>query len=250
MPRSSARAPSESSDHELQRQARALGDPTRHLIFRYVADSPTAVGVAEITDYIGFNHNAIRQHLAVLCEAGLVIEEVEDRGRPGRPRLLYRLAPEAAGGFGVPGPYEGLTLMLLEMLRTGASAVDVGHAAGRRLAEDMEPGADPVGALEEAMGRAGFRPLRKDRGKSAELVMGRCPFATAAAAHQDTVCDLHLGLASGLADGLGDAEVTELVAKDPRRAGCQLRIQRPPESSPKRAQGRRSVRRTAGSERS
>jgi DNA-binding transcriptional ArsR family regulator len=48
----------------LQQQARALGDPTRHAIFRYIVDAGDAVDVAELTGQFGFNHNAIRQHLA------------------------------------------------------------------------------------------------------------------------------------------------------------------------------------------
>ena len=55
--------------------------------------------MAELTAYVRLNHNAVRQHLAVLKEACLVVEEVEDRSRPGRPRLLYRLHPEATPGW-------------------------------------------------------------------------------------------------------------------------------------------------------
>ena len=54
----------------LQEQARALGDPTRHSIFQYVADAGHPVGVAELTAHLGLNHNAIRQHLAKLVSAG------------------------------------------------------------------------------------------------------------------------------------------------------------------------------------
>ena len=42
----------------LQEQARALGDPTRHAIFRYVADAGTPVDVAELTKHFALNHNA------------------------------------------------------------------------------------------------------------------------------------------------------------------------------------------------
>jgi len=103
----------------LQEQAR-LGDPTRHRIFRYVADAGRPVGVAELTARFELNHNAIRQHLAKLVDAGLVTE------------------------------------------------------------------------------------------------------ATAAAA--DTVCALHLGIAEGLAAAGEDIVVDELVANDPRRAHCRLRL--------------------------
>ena len=57
----------------IQREARALGDPTRYRLFRYIADAPRPVGVAELTGYAGLNHNAVRQHLAVLKDAGLVV---------------------------------------------------------------------------------------------------------------------------------------------------------------------------------
>jgi DNA-binding transcriptional ArsR family regulator len=56
----------------LQEQARALGDPTRHEIFRYIADAGRPVDVAELTAHLGLNHNAIRQHLAKLVHAELV----------------------------------------------------------------------------------------------------------------------------------------------------------------------------------
>ena len=87
---------------DVQREARALGDPTRHRLFRYIVDAARPVGVGELTDYEQLNHNAVRQHLAVLKDAGLVTEEVEDRDRAGRPRLLYRLHPEVAGSWGYP----------------------------------------------------------------------------------------------------------------------------------------------------
>ena len=36
-------------DRDVQRQAKALGDPTRHAIFRAVADAPGPVDVAALT---------------------------------------------------------------------------------------------------------------------------------------------------------------------------------------------------------
>jgi predicted ArsR family transcriptional regulator len=80
----------------LQRQARALGDPSRYRIFRYVAEALQPVGVAAITAHVGLNHNGTRQHLAKLCDAGLLIEEFAAPVGPGRPALQYRLAPEAS----------------------------------------------------------------------------------------------------------------------------------------------------------
>lgn len=80
----------------LQRQARALGDPTRYRIFRYVAEAGAPQGVAAITAQLGLNHNGIRQHLAKLCDAGLLVEEFAAPDGRGRPSLRYRLSPEGS----------------------------------------------------------------------------------------------------------------------------------------------------------
>lgn len=211
---------------ELQQEAKALGDPTRHRIFRYVAEAPGPVGVAELTRFMGLNHNAVRQHLAVLKDAGLVIEELEGRERPGRPRLMYRLHPEAAGTWGTPGPYQYLAEMLADALSNGKSPREAGRDAGRRQTARPDPGQDPLDTIEEQMTRRGFRPTRTTRGAKADFVLGRCPFEDVAVTNRDTVCQLHLGLAEGMADGLGGLEVLRLVAKNPRRAGCRLALRR------------------------
>lgn len=213
-------------EEELQKEARALGDPTRHRLFRYVAEAPGPVGVAELTDFVRLNHNAVRQHLAVLKDAGLVIEEVEDRSRPGRPRLLYRLAPEAAGRWGTPGAYAWLASLLSDALRRHIESRQVGRQEGHRRGAELAGNGEPVDLFETEIERRGFRPTRVERGRTVELVLGRCPFADVAGSDPDTVCQLHLGLAEGLAEGLGGLEVEGLVAKDPKRAGCRLTVRR------------------------
>jgi predicted ArsR family transcriptional regulator len=213
---------------DVQREARALGDPTRHRLFRYIADAPAPVGVAELTGYVQLNHNAVRQHLAVLKDAGLVTEETEDRGRPGRPRLLYRPHPEIAGNWGTPGAYAWLAGLLSGAIRRQQGPRQAGRQEGHRRAAELAGPGDPADRLEEEMARRGFRPARTDRGRRIGFRLGRCPFADVAATEPDTVCQLHLGLAEGLAEGLGGLEVDGLVAKDARRAGCRLMLRRSP----------------------
>ncbi|HUY45602.1 MAG TPA: hypothetical protein VMV92_07730, partial [Streptosporangiaceae bacterium] len=99
----------------------------------------------------------------------------------------------------------------------------------RRAAEISGPG-DPADLLEQEISRRGFRPARAGRGRRVEFVLRRCPFAEVAAADPGTICQLHLGLAEGLAEGLGKLEVERLVPKDPHRAGCRLIVQRVPET--------------------
>ena len=206
----------------LQQQARALGDPTRHAIFRHIAEAGRPVGVAELTEHFEFNHNAIRQHLAKLLAAGLVVETRAAVTGPGRPRLVYSPDPSAEGPWGAAGPYERLSRLLLEILGSGLSPEEV----GRRASDEFRvpsPSGDIVADMAAAMARQGFEPEVRDRPHTAEIVLHNCPFETAARADRETVCSLHLGIAQGLADGT-DAVVDELVAYDPRRAGCRIRV--------------------------
>src|SRR5690606_20983382 len=140
----------------------------------------------------------------------------------GRPRLLYEPHPASGGPWGAAGPYERLSLLLVEVLRSGRTPEEVGRLAadGFRV---PSPSGDPVADLAAAMARQGFEPeVRAVRG-GAEITLHACPFASAAAADRETVCGLHLGIAEGLVEG-GDAVVAELVAHDPRKARCRLRV--------------------------
>lgn len=215
-------------DDSLQKEAKALGDPTRNSLFRYIADAPGPVSVAELTDYVQLNHNAVRQHLAVLKDADLVVEDVEERVRPGRPRLLYRLHPDASGRWGTAGAYPWLASLLANAVRRKQDPRQVGRQDGHRRAAELSGTGDAVELLEKEMVRRGFQPTKIQKGRRVEFVLGRCPFAEVAESDPGTVCQLHLGLAEGLTEGLGGVEVERLVSKDPKRAGCRLVVRRDP----------------------
>jgi predicted ArsR family transcriptional regulator len=85
---------------------------------------------------------------------------------------------------------------------------------------------DPVSDVVDAMERQGFEPeVRNARGRRVDVVLHNCPFASAVLADPDTICDLHLGIAEGAAELSGERLVVdELVAHDPRRANCRLRM--------------------------
>lgn len=230
---------------QLQVEARALGDPTRHAIFRYLADAGAPVGVAELTGHFGFNHNAIRQHLGKLVDAGLVAETTAPPAGRGRPRLEYRIEPATDSRWGVTGPYEHLSLLLAEMVRSGDTPVEVGRRAGARaVAERSASGTQhvagavsgaavsdsavsderhPVDVLVDQMARQGFAPEVQRRRGAVDVVLHECPFATAAIEDPDTICQLHLGIAEGVAEAVPGLSVEGLVVRDPRRAQCRLR---------------------------
>lgn len=229
----------------LQQQARALGDPTRYRIFRCVADAGAPVGVAALTELVGLNHNAVRQHLAKLVDAQLLVEGTAPPTGRGRPRLQYTLDPSAESQWGVAGPYERLSLWLSEILRTGSTPVEVGRRVGRRRrlgqatradeadatppptaeAAGGDDRTDAIDSLVDQMARHGFDPVveRAPGDEHADIVLHNCPFSSVALADPDSVCGIHLGIAYGIAESLDGLVVDGLEPHDPRRAGCRLR---------------------------
>ena len=200
--------------------ARAVAVPLRRQILDLILAADHPVTVAELTDELGCNHNAVRQHLARLREAGLVAEMHEERDRPGRPRLLYTATAR-------PDPYARLARLLLAARRTGLSPRAAGRRAGRAVAASAGfKGVDALDALEADAARQGFSPRRVGRGRRVELVLDKCPLADVAADDPATVCALHRGLAEGLVEGVGGAQVDAFVANDPYRAGCRVGVRR------------------------
>jgi predicted ArsR family transcriptional regulator len=197
-------------------EAKALAAPARQAILAHLAAAGGPVTVAELTDLLGVNHNAVRKHLAQLVAAGLVREEHEARETPGRPRLLYRAVPRR-------DPYRDLAVLLATTLATGRDPADVGRAAAPVDIEAAGDG-DPVDALAARFAADGFEPTVRRRGRRAEVVLGCCPFADAAAANPEVVCQLHLGLAEGAASRIGGVHIEALSPRDPRRAGCRLAV--------------------------
>ena len=208
----------------LQHEARALGDPTRYGIFRHVADAGEPVMVAELAARFGVHHNAVRQHLARLVEAGLLIESTRRTTERGRPRLQYSVDPGADSRWGVLGPYERLSHWLSEVVRTGEAPVVVGRRVGAVASRVSSDAPDPMAAMVEQMARLGFDPSLTRAGEVGEITLHTCPFASTAVTDPDIVCALHLGVAQGFADDLGGVRVEELVPTDPRRPRCQLRL--------------------------
>jgi predicted ArsR family transcriptional regulator len=216
---------SEAREGRVGRQGRALGSPTRQAIFRYIEHSPTAVDVSELTAHFGLNHNGIRQHLANLCNAGLVLGEPTERLGPGRRAIGYRVVPGAVDQCG-SSPYEPLSLMLIDVTK-GGSPVEVGRAAGRKMAREAGFETDAVRLLLTVARRLGFEPHTEASAAGVDVVLDRCPFTAAVEESVEIVCELHRGLAEGIAaHASGSYTVDELVVRPPQVAGCRIRIAR------------------------
>jgi predicted ArsR family transcriptional regulator len=86
---------------------------TRGRILEYLQRSGRAT-VKELGQLLGLTATGIRQHLTVLERDGLVSAR-EERGRVGRPTLVYSLTNEADALF--PKTYDVLASVLLEEIR-------------------------------------------------------------------------------------------------------------------------------------
>jgi len=207
--------------------ARALGGVTRHAIYRHLADAGRPCGVAELTDRFGIHHNAVRQHLAKLRDAGLIVETTNPPTGRGRPTLSYRIVPGAAGHWDGPSPHERLATLLLELLETGGTPYDVGFGAGRRMAIEHGTELDAVDVLEIVAMRLGFEPVRSERADGADIVLDCCPFGAMADASPGVVCELHRGMAAGIADtAAGAVSLRGFVVTSGRDGGCRLELAR------------------------
>jgi DNA-binding transcriptional ArsR family regulator len=69
----------------------ALGDPTRRAIFERLAERPRAVG--ELASELPVSRPAVSQHLKVLKDARLVVDQ-----RAGN-RRIYQLDPDGVGAL-------------------------------------------------------------------------------------------------------------------------------------------------------
>lgn len=205
-----------------------MGDPTRYRIFTYLREATEPVLIADLVDLLGFNHNAIRQHLAKLLAAELIVETTENRTKRGRPRRLYQARQDALDAFaGEIGSYEWLSARLLEILETGMTPYDVGRKCGvdevdgspRQSTEQ----ADPLGALIVSLQRGGFAPGEATDG--AEIELSRCPFADAAADAPHVVCELHRGLVDGYLERVAGSST--LTIADPHKGGCVVAVTLP-----------------------
>lgn len=208
---------------EMQQQSKALADPSRFKLFRHIVETSSPTSVAELTSLLGFNHNAIRQHLAVLTEAGLIAEFDETRSTRGRPRKQYVARADALSAFGsISGSYERLAEMLLELATSNSDPYEVGFQTGSaRPIPVAERETSAALALQRRLSDDGFDPILV---RSEAIKLQNCPFADVASQNPKVVCELHRGLIDGYLAAQGSPLTGELSLRDPKRGGCQVAL--------------------------
>jgi predicted ArsR family transcriptional regulator len=170
---------------------------TRQQILEYLRRHGRGT-VKELGTLLGLTSTGIRQHLTVL-ERDNLVEAHEERGRVGRPTLVYALTETADALF--PKAYDQLVSVLLEEVRATAGNQElyqILQRVARRLAEPHLDGADGKSFAERVHLAAS---ALESQGCVAEVSQAEggeylideytCPFPRAAERDR-SVCALHV----------------------------------------------------------
>src|SRR3990170_304748 len=205
---------------------------TRQHILEYLQRQGRAT-VKELGSLLGLTSTGIRQHLTVLERDGLV-DAREERGRVGRPTLVYSLTEKADALF--PKTYDALAAVLLEEIRCSQGNErlhDLLHKVAERMAapyaERIEGRPLPERVRETAriMEEQGcLVDVREADDGEYYIDEFTCPFPKVA--QQDrSVCALHVDFVRVLTGG--DTRLTQSLLRGER--ACCYRV-RPGTTAP------------------
>lgn len=184
--------------------------------------------VKELGQLLGLTSTGIRQHLTVL-ERDNLVEAREERGRVGRPTLVYSITATADALF--PKAYDQLVNALLEEMRAtvgNEQLYEMLQSVARRLAEphlasvNGQPLDERVKAAAEALELQGCVAEVSQANGEYFIDEYSCPFPKAAE-HDHAVCALHVEFVRQLTGA--DTRLTRSLLRG--EAACTYRV-RPP----------------------
>lgn len=188
---------------------------TRQEILDYLRLRDEAT-VRELGDVLDLTATGVRQHLTVLEQEGLVASR-EERGRVGRPALVYSLTPRGEASY--PMSYDLLANALIDEVRSAYGAAgfqQVIRGVALRMAGRHSAGLSGASAQERV--DAACRLLREqdvvadwERDGEGYLLHERtCPYPEVAR-HNSAVCVIDV------------AYMRELTGMDARLVQCRVR---------------------------
>jgi predicted ArsR family transcriptional regulator len=208
--------------------ARALSHPSRRRIVDALREAPDGLTAFDLAARVSLHHNAVRQHLSALAKAGLVSADRDAPSGRGRPSIRHRLVGDEVG---IAAGHAELVRLLMGLVQRAGFGPDDVEAFGYE--QGLGVGRRGAGAetILEAFARLGFAP--QETTSAVERRAGRldarlmsCPFRAAVEAPGgEVVCRLHRGIAAGLAERAGDAELVSFEIRDPREARCRIVVE-------------------------
>lgn len=208
-------------DNERDLRFRALADPTRRDLLRFLDRADRPQDVRAMAAEVDLHPNTVRDHLDMLHRAGLVTRTNENRDKPGRPRVLFEAADRGTRSPGSEG-YRFLAEVLAGYMHAhldnpAAAAEEAGRAWGRYIVTKPEPFDLPdsdqvLNQIVTALAEMGFAPEEEGEDDRFVIRLHDCPFRDVARSRTDVVCSVHLGMLRGMTEELGESmRVDDLV---------------------------------------
>lgn len=201
-------------DNERDLRFRALADPTRRGLLRFLDRAGTPQDVRAMAAEVDLHPNTVRDHLDLLHRAGLVTRTNENRHKPGRPRVLFEAADRGTRSPGSEG-YRFLAEVLAGYMHAhldnpAAAAEEAGRAWGRYMVEKPDPFDLPdsnqvLNQIVIALAEMGFAPEEEGTDDRFVIRLHDCPFRDVARSRTDVVCSVHLGMLRGMTEELGES---------------------------------------------
>jgi predicted ArsR family transcriptional regulator len=204
---------------------------SQQAVLAALRDQPDLVEIDALARHLGRHPNTLREHVAALVEAGLVVRHQAPAEGRGRPRWLYGTAEPtevdenaelaAALAWRLAHRERNPLAAAREVSRHWAEQIIARHGLVRR--RTPRAGREQVVAVLDDLGYAPRPDSRIDR-----VELTRCPLLQVASDVPEVVCNVHLGLVEELLDASG-ADPSRATLKPfagPR--SCALRLLAPP----------------------
>ncbi len=211
-----------------------LAQHTRARLFALLGELARPAGTVELAEHLGLHHNGVRLHLERLEQAGLLVRASQPQAR-GRPRDIWRIAPDAHPGGHAPRAYTDLARWLARAAGSRDHSLRGVEATGREIGQQLASHQDAAreDSFETALTALGFRPrLQSRQNEHLTFCVGNCPYRDAVRENQPVVCAMHKGITRGLVDMLRQhATLAEFLPHDPDEAGCVIKLSPTPRAS-------------------
>jgi predicted ArsR family transcriptional regulator len=205
----------------------ALAQPTRARLFALLGELGRPAGTVELAEQLGLHPNGVRIHLERLQRDGLLVRESEPQPR-GRPRDVWKIAPDAHPGGRAPSAYSDLVRWLARATGSGSRGLRGIEAAGREIGQELavRQGTTGEAAFQTTLTSLGFQPRVTDHaGAQLTVCLDNCPYRDAVRENQPVICTLHRGITRGLLDVIAPAaKLAGFEPQDPDRAGCLIKL--------------------------
>ncbi len=204
-----------------------LDSPVRRSIMALLregaqGEGPASMTAAELGEQLDLHVTTVRFHVDQLVRVGLLTTDFV-RGRVGRPRKVYALAPDDLVRTATDA-YASLGAVLAEAWPEGHGAPSTSpREAGRawlarhspHASKEASPATSPgewlgrIGCAYDLLLQWGYQPELSASGsaRTTTLTLHDCPFLDMAAIRPDVVCGVHHGLIEGAMEMAGEPGV-------------------------------------------